>query len=206
MAAAEDILRELEDIGAVGAKLLATPPVPPFEEVEEEAPVSAPEATKSVGSRQGALMVQLCRRAVEVLSTSIEAQVELRDVLIEMHNLWAEDGAGPGEEEAPDTEEEEELDEDGEAEEGPDAASTQPLEAPAAAPVSVEDPFELSVPPAVSPEGYLPVHEEAEPEPEAPELGSGPRPVPPLEALSPRRRRFVEKMRAEAQKEPNVPR
>ena len=222
MGAAQDLLTELEALGAVGSKHPIAPPV-----VEEAPPESdprreTPAALDGVASESRELkMMQLCERAANMLTKTIEAQTEVRDLFIEMRDIWADFPSlevveGPGDEE--DTDEEEEGEEE---DDGPDAASLdvpegeqqEVLEAEAEAEAELEEersPFDL--PPAVPFDGEAPsvtAAQESVEVSEPVEARSGLRPVLQVEALPPRRQRFFEKLRAEAaksEKSHNIPR
>jgi hypothetical protein len=176
MSAAQDVLAELEALGAIGDKVpapVSTPPPAPSEVTLEKGPPGI------LRDDRGPKMLLLCEQAVELLNRSIEAQVELRDVFIALHDLWVEDEEGPGDGEE-DPEEEEEPDSEEEQEEETEAPPA------AAKPVGDSD---------LSPADLVP------PEPAAPlEEATAPSVPPSPDGLSPRRQRFLAQMRKEAEK------
>lgn len=90
----QDVVSELESLGAVGnggnGDVHSKPTLP-----------SPPPTSRDVSEgsdERSAAMVDLTRRAVRFMDTIIEDQIALRELFVEIHDLWAEPLAGEDEE------------------------------------------------------------------------------------------------------------
>lgn len=87
--AAKDILAELEMLGAVGHLPSPVRAVPETPEVTITLEEGSP--TSELVDARGPSMVELCERAVHALDRMVEAQSELRDIFIEIRDVWCSD-------------------------------------------------------------------------------------------------------------------
>jgi hypothetical protein len=94
--ALNDVLAELEILGALGVGPKKDPvPVPAemkviSESVEPPEDEWVEEAEKEEHDRLTENMIEMTARAVQLLEKSIEAQAELRDMFAELHDMWLE--------------------------------------------------------------------------------------------------------------------
>jgi len=195
MSAAQNILAELEALGALGE---VKPAVPEPEPSVQEVTIQAGSPAGVLRDERGLKMLQYTERAVELLDKSIAAQMELREVFVELHDLWVED-EGPGDEEESPGDEEESEEDEGEEDGGDDEEEEGLVAEPALeAPADKDAAFELVVPEPVLPgeavEAPAPVFEASAP--------SVPPPQTPPPVLTERRKRFFQTLQEEAKKGP----
>jgi hypothetical protein len=92
--ALEDVVSELESLGAVGNGAASEV----HSKITLPSPPSLPVDILPGSDERAAKMVTLTRKAVSLMDTIIETQIALRELFVEIHDLWAEPAEEPEEE------------------------------------------------------------------------------------------------------------